>query len=484
MSLIRTSRYAWQTLISCNPWGLGLQLVYCICLVLLFGLCAVSTSHAQSNEAETRVTAIDMIGRDLVILLNQLIEGERDPTKRLPLIPVLDKANMAVKRSPIFLQAQANVREVTGQRNEALAALFPRVSGSIGSGSANNSSITGSYAGKASQQSLSVSQLLYDFGASWSGLTAAEKRQASSLLRIESQRSELTLQVIKVFYETQRALLQVRLARENLQARRSFVNFIRERADLGASSSADVVRAESRVAEALEILASSLQALSQAQANYRQYYDAEAEPYILPKEISTENIDLNQLDVYVRGHPATLAAELDLAAANADVEAAKARLIGGIYAEVSRSKSQGPGALLFSENYSSNVVVRGEIYSGGAQSARLEQSLAKREKSAMELDRIRQEQLRVLREAFAEYNGQLASVSARMLVFKGAEDSYAISKDLYAFSRSSLFEVLKSQEDLYNAGQRLIDSIINRAMAKYKLLHAAQRLNQEVAPKS
>ena len=71
-----------------------------------------------------------------------------------------------------------------------------------------------------------------------------------------------------------------------------------------------------------------------------------------------------------------------------------------------------------------------------------------------------------------------------MLVFKGAEDSYAISKDLYAFSRSSLFEVLKSQEDLYNAGQRLIDSIINRAMAKYKLLHAAQRLNQEVAPKS
>lgn len=438
----------------------------------------------QANEAETRVTAIDMIGRDLVLLLNQLIEGERDPTKRLPLTPMLDKANQAVQRSPIFLQAQATVREVTGQRNEALSALLPRVSGSMGSGKADSASNTGSFTGASSQKSLSLSQLLYDFGASWSSLTAAEKRQASSLIRIESQRSELTLQVVKVFYETQRALLQVRLARENLQARRSFVNFIRERADLGASSSADVVRAESRVAEALEILASSLQALSQAQANYRQYYDTEAEPYILPKEISTEDIDLNKLDIYVQGHPATLAAQLDLDAANLDVDAAKARLIGGIYAEVSRSKSQGPGSLLFSENYSSNVVVRAELYSGGAQTARLEQSLAKREKSAMELDRVRQEQLRILREAFAEYNGQLASVSARMLVFKGAEDSYAISKDLYAFSRSSLFEVLKSQEDLYNAGQRLIDSIINRAMAKYKLLHAAQRLNQEVAPKS
>lgn len=438
----------------------------------------------QANEAETRVTAIDMIGRDLVLLLNQLIEGERDPTKRLPLAPVLDKASQAVQRSPIFLQSQANVREVMGQRKEAMSALFPRISGSMGSGRADNSSNTGSFGGAASQKSLSVSQLLYDFGASWSGLSAAEKRQASSLLRIETQRSELTLQVVKVFYETQRSLLQVRLARENLQARRSFVNFIRERADLGASSSADVVRAESRVAEALEILASSLQALSQAQANYRQYYDAEAEPYILPKEISTEDLDLNKLDIYVQGHPATLAAQLDLEAATFDVEAARARLIGGIYAEISRSKSQGPGSLLFSDNYSSNVVVRAELYSGGAQSARLEQSLAKREKTAMELDRIRQEQFRILRESFAEYNGQLASVSARMLVFKGAEDSYAISKDLYAFSRSSLFEVLKSQEDLYNAGQRLIDSIINRAMAKYKLLHAAQRLNQEIAPKS
>ena len=120
----------------------------------------MSTSHAQSNEAETRVTAIDMIGRDLVILLNQLIEGERDPTKRLPLIPVLDKANIAVQRSPIFRQAQANVREVTGQRNEALAALFPRVSGSIGSGSANNASNTGSYAGNSSQQEDLNDQLL------------------------------------------------------------------------------------------------------------------------------------------------------------------------------------------------------------------------------------------------------------------------------------------------------------------------------------
>ena len=460
------------------------KLIQCLFFGLLFGFVLGHPQCALGNEAQTRVTSIDVIGRDLVLILNQLIEGERDPTKRLSLEPVLKKVNQAVQRSPIFLQSQANVREVIGQRNEAFSALLPRISSSMGSGSNDSSSNTGIYSGPTTQSSLNVSQLLYDFGASWKGLTAAEKRQASALMRVESQRSELTLQVIKVFYETQRALLQVRLARENLQARRSFVNFIRERSDLGASSSADVVRAESRVAEALEILAGSLQSLSQAQANYRQYYDNEAEPYILPKEISIEDLDLNKLDVYVRGHPAALAAQLDLDAANFDVDAAKARLFGGIYAEASRSKSQGPGSVLFNESNSFNVVVRAELYSGGSQSARLEQTLAKLDKASMELNRVKQEQLRILREAFAEYNGQLASVSARMLVFKGAEDSYAISKDLYAFSRSSLFEVLKSQEDLYNSGQRLIDGIINRALAKYKLLHAAQRLNQEIISKN
>jgi adhesin transport system outer membrane protein len=129
---------------------------------------------------------------------------------------------------------------------------------------------------------------------------------------------------------------------------------------------------------------------------------------------------------------------------------------------------------------------RSELYAGGAQSARVEQAVAKVEQAEFEVERVKQDLLRSMREAYADYNGQVAGVAARMLVFKGAEDSYAIAKDLYAFSRSSLFEVLKSQEDLFNAGQRLIDSVVNRAEAKYKLLHAAQvlisRVNENKTP--
>jgi adhesin transport system outer membrane protein len=442
---------------------------------------ASSMSLAQSLDSESRVNAIELIGRDLVLLLNKLNEGERDPTKRLALAPVLKKATKAVNDSPVFKLALANQKIADARRTEALAGFLPQVNSGLGSGRRDYdvASSTGAYtrySGDFSQRTLSAKQLLFDFGGVWSTMTAAQKRQAATEFKSETQKSEVFLQALKVFYETQRGLLQVRLARENLQARRSFVTFIRERSELGASSSADVIRAEARVAEALDALSNALQTLSQAQASYRQLYNQEAEPYILPKEISLEGLDILNLESYVDSHPMKIEAELNLEAARDDLKTDKARFIGGFYFEINRSETKSPGDSEFKADNTAMVMFRSELYTGGAQSARIQQSIVRVEQAELELQRIRQDLTRNLRDAYSDYNGQVAAVSARMLVFKGAEDSYAISKDLYAFSRSSLFEVLKSQEDLYNAGQKLIDSVINRAVAGYKLLHAANKL--------
>ena len=71
----------------------------------------------------------------------------------------------------------------------------------------------------------------------------------------------------------------------------AFVEFVRDRADLGASSAADVVRAESRVAEAMDLMSSCRPAPGACPAVYRQYYGKEALPYALPREISVDELD-------------------------------------------------------------------------------------------------------------------------------------------------------------------------------------------------
>lgn len=443
-----------------------------------------SAVSAQSKSAETRITVIDAIGQDMVKMLDNLTEGERDPTKRLPLKPVVEKVLDAVDKAPVFKQADSGVALAQGAKREAFARFLPQVSGGVGSGRRTfDTDVNGTIqerSGTYEQRSIQANQLLFDFGTSTSGYSAASLRLEASEAKRRAMRSEVILTTFTAFYEVQRALLQVRLSRENLAARRSFVDFVRERTELGASSSADVVRAQSRVAEALDAFATALQGMARAQATYRQYFTDEAEPYTLPDEILTEDLNLNRIEEYLRAHPLLLEAELNKEAAQKDLSAARGQLIGGIFAEASLSDTKSPGETQFRTDNTFTIRFKADLYSGGSQSARVAQSAARFELASLELDRVRLDLVRNLRDSFAEYNGDVAAVSARALVFKGAEDSYAISKDLYGFSRTSLFEVLKSQEELYTAGQRLIDSIINRAVSKYRLLHASQLLVDRV----
>lgn len=460
-----------------------------LCLIWRFAslLALVSIAfnvHAQSKSAETRISAIDAIGQDMVKMLDKLTEGERDPTKRLPLKPVIDKVLKAVQDAPVFRQAESSIALVKGQQREAFSRFLPQVSAQVNQGNrVYDTEVSGALeeqSGVYKQRSLQVSQLLYDFGSSSASHSATSLRLEASEAKKLSMRSEVMLTAVSAFYEVQRALLKVRLSRENLNARRAFVEFVKERTELGASSSADIVRAQSRVAEALDALSTALQNLSRAQATYRQYFSEEAEPYTLPDEIITEDLTINNLEDYVKAHPLILEAEFNKKAAENDQLSFKGQLIGGFYAEATMSETQAAGDDRFRTDNTFTIQFKTDLYTGGSQSARVSQANARYELATLELDNIRRTLVRNIRDAFAGYNGDVAAVSARMLVFKGAEDTYAITKDMYAFSRTSLFEVLSAQEELYAAGQKLIDSMINRALSKYQLLHATQKLVERV----
>ena len=83
-----------------------------------------------------------------------------------------------------------------------------------------------------------------------------------------------------------------------------------------------------------------------------------------------------------------------------------------------------------------------------------------------------------LEDAFSEYDGKVSAVSSKMLVLEGAKDSYNITKELYSYSRISLFEVLAAQEELFNSGKNLIDSIIDRALSKYQLIYLCNQFEE------
>ena len=456
--------------------------------VCWLGFSAWATAQPSSPTASqpiTRVPSVELIGRDLVDLLGQLTAAEKDSARRLPLRPVLEKVAGAVQRAPQFQLNLSNVNFLLGARDEARSGLLPQISGGWGNGQRHYDVPMGgdqfaSYSGNYLNKSLTAKQLIYDFGNVGSGLEAAQKRLAGSELNVNAQRSEVFWQALRSFYEVQRAMLQLALAQENLSARQSFVRFIRERMSLGASSPADVVRAESRVADAQDALATSRQNLAQLQAAYRLYFMEDAQAYWLPVEIEIGSLQPRDLDDLTEVHPSVRQAQLNLQAAQHDLDSAKGRYVGGVFLEVSRTQTHNPGQSQPLNDQSAMLMLRSDLYTGGAQTAKIQQALARVTTAEFELEKIKQETQKAMREAFSEVEGTQSSVQARLQLFSGSVDAYSIAKDLYAFGRSSLFEVLKSQEDLFMAGQKLIDSLINRSLARFKLLHASHQLNETV----
>ena len=458
--------------------------LFIVILFWSFVLC-ISPVRAQSSVGDATTETIEAIGQDMVTLLDELMFGERDPTTRLELLPLIEKINLSLSKTSVFLEAQSNINLLEVQKKELQASFKPVVStnGDIGQRSFESTSGDGGKTrttGQFVKQGVEANKTLYDFKATDKQILSKDFEILSIEERTKDIESDIFVEIMSSFYEVQRSLLQSRLSRENLQSRKAFVNFIRERNELGASSSADVVRAESRVAGALEKLSNTLMSLSRAQASYRQYFQEEAEPYILPKELSVEFLDEFNLENYLMEHPEIISAKLSVQSAEANLEAAKSRNKGKLIINGEVSYSRSPGDDNFNQNVSTGITFSRDLYYGGSDILKIEQAQLKLKSSKLELDKVRIRISKEIRESFAEYEGGVSAVDAQILVLQGAKETYSITKELYAFSRVSLFEVLSSQEELFNAGIKLIDSVIDRALAKYKLLNATQQLMKQI----
>ena len=305
--------------------------------------------------------------------------------------------------------------------------------------------------------------------------TEIVKQQVKNLEN-EKAKDELFLRAISSFYEVQRALLQTRLARENLASRKAFVSFIRQRMEIGASSTADVIRAEARVAGALGALSSALESLAIARTNYKSIFGKEAEPYILPRELELRDLNVESLKDYVQNNPDLILVKMNTQV-ELDLENLELKRKGSLNSSVSVRRSYSDSSGITSDTISGGISYLC-LFDSGIANTRIDQAKLNLKSLQFEQQRTEQALAQQIEDAFSQYDGKVAAVSSKMLVLEGAKDSYNITKELYTFSRISLFEVLSAQEELFNSGKNLIDSIIDRALAKYKLLYLCDQFQE------
>ena len=329
-----------------------------------FDLPKAQDSVEQGADLASEVPkGIENIGRDMIILVDQIIFGEQDPTQRLDIQPLLQDIYTALDMSPIIKKAEVAVSQgiLNIEQIENSGSFSINASGGVNYSITQNSNGS-SNQGASFNPNITASKRIYDFGALDLKLESERIKLKTTEINFKKANDDLFLQALSAFYEVQRALLQTRLARENLASRKTFVNFIRERMDLGASSSADVIRAEARVAAALGALSGSLESLAIARANYRKIFAKEAAPYILPREFDIEELDVDNINEYIELNPDLVLVKLNIEVAELELERRLQERFGSINssARVARSYSESSGifsdTLSFGLSYTTSIL--------------------------------------------------------------------------------------------------------------------------------
>ena len=231
---------------------------------IVFFLFFSTVSGAQEIESGLSRNSTE----DLNITVENLVKQAKNEKKLLEFKRLKDVISVPFNSTPLFLQTLESVKLAEERKNEVFSRYLPRVTSSIGggvkSGGLNNDSNSQSY-------NLNVTQLVYDFGVTGKEVDAVEKESLASQSKVEGQRTDLLLEIITAVHEVYRAEKQLLLSQGFVDTRRGFLESTRQREELGGASNADVIRAETKLSEALDKIPVQVKLLKDTRAKLLEF---------------------------------------------------------------------------------------------------------------------------------------------------------------------------------------------------------------------
>jgi adhesin transport system outer membrane protein len=362
--------------------------------------------------------------------------------------------------------------------SEAFSAYLPQITASVDAGTRTSRSSTSSDIlpnGDGIDAAMSVKQLLYDFGATGASYDSAKYKEQASLERMATKRSELSFRAISAYIELLRARLQYRLSQENYNSRLSILNMVKERYELGGGNKVDVIRAEARLTDASSIKISAAISLQLAEAGYREMFlqDPDETPMLQDVSIELANQSIDELS---KRYGAVRETELGLKSLRSDAKAAESRMLPTLNFEVNGARrSQETYYGDYSET-SAHLVMRYNLFTGGADSARKQQAVHRAEQMQQDLDNLILQVKKSIMQSTTQVNEAESLVRVRREGVLGASQSLLAVKEHFSYRRGTLLDLLRSQEELYTASRDYISSLMDRSIARYRLLHLTAAL--------
>ena len=362
----------------------------------------------------------------------------------------------------------------------ARAGYYPQIRGGVGM-QLSNRDISPYDSRRLNQASLTVSQMIYDFGKVSGAVNRAEAGVATA-------RAEELLSVDEVARETALAWMELyrqqvlgRVADDQVKGVQALADLVNERARKGASSRSDTAQASSRV-EAARAQQLSTQAQAARWRNQLTQLTGAGNPVVIVGEppVMLAEACRPGIDSSLLNPPAVQLAEAQRAIAQADLRVADANLLptlslDGAVGRGIDARSRLPGENGVSTSVSVNFSA--PLYEGGGNQARKRAAAYAVTAAEAAVERAQLVARQNLQDAQAQSEGH----AARQPVLASRVESIRSTRDLYRqqylqLGTRSLLDLLNSEQEYHTARFEQADSLIELGRLGVECLYQTDRL--------
>jgi adhesin transport system outer membrane protein len=359
---------------------------------------------------------------------------------------------LAVDWHPSISEAIGTLYQQAEGINVAEAGYYPQIAGGIKGG------YNSGYGSDASSQSVSISlkQMLYDFGKVSNAVEAARAKAARSQASILLAIDQVSRDTAFAFVEVQRYQRLIEIARQQIQGIGGIVDLAKQRSDMGASTRSDVVQAQSRAEGGMATLQEYKAQYARWQATLGNLLGRQTSPQVTDAFPDSLNQSCNT-PVITDALPAVLQAAAQRTQAQAELAQAKAEAYPTLSLEPSFNQylddnynNQNPAIDRTQVGIFLNLEV--PIYQGGAISARSRAAGYALTAADSAEDAARLQARQGLSESQAQTSGltrRLNSLEFRETTIKEARELYG--RQYLELGTRPLLDLLNAEQEIHQS---------------------------------
>jgi adhesin transport system outer membrane protein len=309
-----------------------------------------------------------------------------------------------------------------------------------------------------------VDQLLTDFGATSARIRAGNATNDAARADLDAARNAALLQLVAAWYDVLAAQTAATLAQSNVERMQLLADGAAMRFERGVDSGGDVARARAYLAAAQSQKVGLDRRLHTAEARFVELFGSVPGALHRP-----DGPGVTPLDTAII-RPEVVAARAQERAAIAALAAAKSDRLPRIEGRISGASYN---VLRGSDpvyDVRAQLTLRQRFSTGGAEAARVAQLAAQRRAAGLAVERVAAATTREANVAQADVDGLATAIQPLQAAYLDSRRARDLFTEQFRVARGTLFDVLRAEQDLFDAALALAQTSYELDVARYTLL--------------